>query len=99
MLTWARTSCFPSKNLGAATAWAREVAAHVMKKTGNEIKVEVALSGNPYRIRWVGETESMAAHEQAFNKVMSDSKYMELLAKAADLFIPGTTTDEFWRSL
>jgi len=45
------------------------------------------------------QAESLAAHEQAMNKVMSDPKYMELLAKAADLFIPGSAVDEFWMSI
>ncbi len=99
MINWSRTSCFPSKNMGAALAWAREVAAYVTNKTGVELKVEIAASGNPYRLRWISQAESLAALEQATKKVMSDPKYMELLAKAADLFIPGATIDEYWSSI
>lgn len=99
MVKWSRSVCFFGPKLPAVVAWSREAAGYVTKKTGIECKVEMAGSGNPFRIRWVWDVESMATHEQAVNKLMSDSKYMEILAKADTLFIPGTAVDEFWTNL
>jgi len=99
MVKRSRTSSFPSKNLAVAIAWAREVATYVTSKTGAEAKLDLAMCGNPYRIPWVGQTENLGAHEQAWNKAMGDPKYLESLSKAADVFLAGSSVDEFWQSI
>jgi len=98
MITFIRTSDANGVKFPAALAWAHEVAAFVKSKTGLETKVEVPTSGNPYRIRWVTQGESLATHEQNMKKIASDPKYMELMAKAGDLFHARTTCDEIWMS-
>jgi len=95
MLTWTRTANIAHGKLGPALAWAHEAATYAKGKTGIDIKVELAWSGNPHRIRWVGQTEGFAVFEQAMNKALADPKYVDLLAKAGDLFV-GFDLDEFW---
>ena len=98
MLTWTRTASIAPGKFRAAMAWAHEVATYGKGKTGVEFKIEMAGSGNPGRIRWVAQVESMAIHEQVKNKLVGDPKYLDLLEKAADLFIADSSVDEFWWS-
>jgi len=99
MLTWTRTANVNPAKFKEAMAWAHEVATYGKGKTGVEYKVEVARSGNYGRIRWVAQVESMAIYGQAMDKMKGDPKYFDLLEKAASLFMPGTTVDEFWETL
>jgi len=98
MLTWTRTSSVNPAEFRAAMTWAHEMATYGKAKTGLEYKVEVPRSGNYGRIRWVAQAESMAIYWQAVDKIRGDPKYLDLLEKAADFFIPGTTADEFWET-
>jgi len=99
MLTWTRTASAAPGKPREVMAWAHEVATYCKGKTGVEYRVELARSGNYGRIRWVAQVENMAIYEQAMNKLKGDPKYLDLLEKTADLFMPGTTVDEFWETL
>ena len=97
MITIIRTADVNGSKLPAALGWAHEIASYVKSKTGIEVKVQMPSGhGNPFRIRWIWQTESLAAHEQAMKKLMSDAKYLELGAKAMDLCWPRTFSDEYW---
>lgn len=98
MYTWMRTAEAVSTKIPAALAWAHEVVSYTKSKVGFEGKVEIALVGNPCRIRWIYQYESRDQFTQAYMKLMKDEKYWDLMKKAGDLFHERTAFDETWTS-
>ena len=43
--------------------------------------------------------ENLAQYEAMGLKLLADQKYLELIKKAAGLFVPNTLHDEIWRTL
>ena len=99
MITLRRTVSFPAKNLAAALAWSREVCGYAKSKFGVDIAIQVPYGGNPNRFCYVLTYDSLASMEQANQKMMSDSKYMEMYAKSSDLLTVGSAVDEIWSSI
>jgi len=99
MITLRRTVSFPAKNLAAALAWSREVCGYAKSKFGVDITIQVPYGGNPNRFCYVLTYDSLASMEQANQKMMSDSKYMEMYAKSSDLLTVGSAVDEIWSSI
>jgi hypothetical protein len=91
-------SVAPGKAI-AAMSFAREVAAHIKAKTGLEVKIGTPIGGNPSRIGWFVQYENLAALEDTQAKLLQDQKYLEIITKSADNFIPGSVHDEIWRLL
>jgi hypothetical protein len=63
------------------------------------LRISIPVGGNPNRIRWSSDHENLAALEAQQGKLLSDPKYMDMVAKGADNFIPGSIHDEIWRTL
>jgi hypothetical protein len=82
-----------------AITWSREVAAYMKQKTGVQMRITMPVSGNPWRICFLGEFENLTAVDALQAKLRGDPKYRELLAKGSDYFIAGSITDEFWRTV
>ena len=99
MITCRRTVTVPAKNLGAALAYGRESISYAKGKVGVDTKIEMPIGGNPWRMCFVMQFDSLAAFEQAMNKLNSDPKYMELAAKSSDIFVVGSAIDEVWASV
>jgi hypothetical protein len=99
MITWYRTADVALGRFSKALAFAHEVAAYVKKKTGVELGVGVPIGGNPNRIGWSAQYENLAALEATMAKLMSDPKYLEMVAKGADNFIAGSAFDAMWRKV
>lgn len=99
MFTWYRTASIAPGRVAKTMAFANEISAYVKKKTGVEVHVGMPVSGNPNRIGWSARYENLAAFETTMAKLMSDPKYMEMVAKSADNFIAGSVHDEFWRDV
>jgi hypothetical protein len=57
------------------------------------------IAGNPSRIGWSAQYENLTALETAQASFVTDSKYMEMVAKSSDNFIAGSVHDEIWRIL
>jgi len=96
MITARRTAIVPLKNLGAALAYGRETAEYNKNKFGVKTVLQMPVGGNPWRICFAMQFDSLAAMEQMTQKMMSDPKYMELAAKASDIFVVGSAVDEIW---
>ena len=99
MIAFYRSASIASGKVASAHAFAREIAAFVKDKVGVDIVLAVPVGGNPNRIGWAARYESMAAMEAAMDKLMADPKYMELVGRGAENFIPGSVHDEIWRSI
>jgi len=96
MITFRRTVSVPLKNVPAGLAFAREAAGYVKSKFGVEVGLQMPMGGNPWRFCFVSQYDSLASLEQTNQKMMSDPKYMELSAKASDIYIIGSAVDEIW---
>jgi hypothetical protein len=91
-------SVAPGKTV-AAILFAREVATYIKAKSGLEVKIGMPVGGNPNRIGWYLQYESLAVLEDTQARLLQDQKYMELIARSADNFIAGSVHDEIWRVL
>lgn len=98
MITFTHSAGTMAANLPELLKLAHEIAKYVKGKTGVEVKVQIPVAGNPWRVRWTSESESLAAHEQSMSKLMSDPKYMELAARVTPLVIPGSALVELWQN-
>ena len=91
-------SIFPGK-LTNALALAKQVAAYVKDVTGIDVSVAMPVGGNPMRIGWAARYENLGAFEAAMGKLMADPTYLEMVAKAGESFIAGSTHDQIWRTI
>ncbi|MBR1215613.1 hypothetical protein [Bradyrhizobium sp. JYMT SZCCT0180] len=85
--------------LSAAMAFAKEISIQVKTTTGIDLKIAVPIGGNAARMAWIANYENLAQYEAMGLKLLADQKYLELIKKAADLFVPNTLHDEIWRTL
>ena len=97
MINFQRTGSIAPGKAIPAMLFAREVAAYIKGKTGLEIRIGTPIGGNPNRITWFVQYDSLAILEDTQAKLTLDQKYMELIAKSADNFIPGSMHDDIWR--
>ena len=99
MIAFYRSVTIDSGKQVSAMAFAHEIAAYVRDKHGVDIRIGVPIGGNPNRVGWSAQYENLAALEASQTKMLSDPKYLELVAKGQQNFIPGTAYDEIWRIL
>ena len=99
MITLRRTASVPAKNVGTALAWAREVTAYGKSKFGVDSVLQMPIGGNPWRISFVQQFENLAAMEKSQQNMMSDQKFMEMLAKSSDIYSVGSAVDEVWTNV
>ena len=85
--------------LSAAMAFAIEISTQVKTTTGIDLKIAVPVGGNAARMAWIANYENLAQYEAVGLKLLADQKYLELIKKAAGLFVPNTLHDEIWRTL
>ncbi len=97
MFVWVRTASVAQGKFAAYT-WAKEAAAFVKESAGVDVEVLKPISGNPYRISWSFRAADLAAIETANKRLAADPRYMELLAKGAENFIPGSAFDAIWET-
>lgn len=99
MITLHRSASILPGKLTNAVAFAKEVAAHAKSVTGVEVSVGMPVGGNPMRIGWAARYDSLGAYEAAMGKLMADPKYLDMVAKAGESFMAGSTHDEIWRTI
>lgn len=99
MIRFIRTSSIAPGKLGDALAFAKQVCDFLEKEHGQKVELMMPVGGNPHRIAWRSEYSSLGALEDFQTKTMKDPKYLEILSKAAQIFIPGSANDEIWRTL
>lgn len=80
------------RNPEAAT-WAAEMSTYLTEKLGMPTTWGVEVGGPVGTIHWYVDFANMAELEAGLGKSMTDAGYIELIARAADLFIEGRTED------
>ena len=85
--------------LSAAIAFANEISAQVKTTAGIDLKIAVPVGGNAARMAWIANYENLAQYEAMSLKLLGDQKYLEMIKKAAGIFVPDTLHDEIWRTL
>jgi hypothetical protein len=99
MIAFYRSAGIAAGKFLGAMAFAKEVAAYIKATTGTEVSVALPIGGNPMRIGWASRYESLGAYEASMGKLMADPKYQEMVARAAEFFLPGSVHDEIWRAI
>lgn len=99
MITMYRSASIASGKVASSLAFAKSISAYIKDVARVDVQVMMPIGGNPNRVGWVASYESLAAYESMMAKLMADPKYMELVSKGADNFIPGTVHDELWRTV
>jgi hypothetical protein len=85
--------------LSAAMAFANEIATQVKATTGVDVKIAVPVGGNAARMAWISNYEDLTHYETSARKLLNDQKYMEVIEKAAGIYVANTLHDEIWRTL
>jgi hypothetical protein len=80
------------KNPEAATS-AAEISTYLTETLGMPTTWGVEIGGPVGTLHWYIDFANMADLEAGLGKSMTDAGYIELIAKAADLFIEGRTED------
>lgn len=99
MISFHRTASIAQGKVASAHAFAHKISAFIKKQTGVELRISIPVGGNPNRIRWSSDYENLAALEAQQGKLFADPKYMDMVAKGAENFIPGSINDEIWRGV
>ena len=97
MIIFSRTASIAAGK--PAITWSRELVAYMKQKTGPELRVMMPVSGNPWRICVLGQSENLTAFDALQTQLRGDPKYKEFLAKGSDYFIAGSINDELWRTI
>jgi hypothetical protein len=99
MITYIRSvNCLPGK-FSEAVVWAKELAAIVARVTGREVKVASAIGNDPNTICWIAEFENLGQVEDDIAKYSKDGSFLGIVARSADLVLPGSTRDQIWRHI
>ena len=99
MIAFARTASIAPGKTSRAVAFGHEVANYIKDKYGTTLEVLMPIGGNPARIAWHTRYENLAQWETLNAKLLGDKKYMDLVSKHADTFLPGSVHDHFWRTV
>jgi len=99
MITVTRSvSIAPGKSANAVV-FAFKIAKFFREKYGTTVEVRMPIGGNPLRVAWCAQHESLAQWESVTAKMLADKEYIDLVASQGDTFLPGTVHDEIWRSI
>ena len=99
MIRFVRTASIESGKLADAIAFAKQISEFMKRQHGLKLEVMMPVGGNPQRIAWRAEYESLAALDAMQTKILADREYLELVAKGANNFISGSLNDAIWRTI
>jgi hypothetical protein len=85
--------------LSAAMAFANKIATQVKATTGVDVKIAVPVGDHAARLAWVARYDNLTHYEKSARKLLEDQSYMELIKKAAGIYVANTLHDEIWRTL
>lgn len=97
MITFNRIACVQAGKMGGAMAFAHEISSYIKDAYGLQVETAIPVGGNPNRIGWSSRYADLAAMEAINDKMLKDTKYQQLTAKAGEFFISGATRDSLWR--
>jgi len=96
MINFHRTACVKSGMMSEALAVAQEFIPLMQKVAGADVRLELPIGGNPWRIRWTIQYADLNAMNTVNLKLMANPDYTALLAKIAQYLISGASLDEVW---
>jgi len=99
MIRFVRTASIAPGKFGDAIAFARQISEFLKRQHGLQLEVMLPVGGNPQRIAWRAEYESLAALDALQAKLLGDREYLDLVAKGSSNFIAGTFNDVIWRTV
>jgi len=99
MITQIRSAAIAPGKTGEAIAYARTIAKLVKEKYGTAAEILMPIGGNPGRIAWRLNYESMAQFEALSAKILTDPEYLGAVAAGSANFLPGSVYDDFWRTI
>jgi hypothetical protein len=99
MVTVTRTTAIAPGKLGDATAYANQIAEFVKEKYSQTVEVLMPFAGNPYRIAWGLNFESVAQREAFTAKLLANPDCLAMSASGHANFLPGSVHDEIWRTI
>jgi hypothetical protein len=97
MITMIRTVAVQPGRMGAAVAFAHEVAKHLNRVHGGDLRVMLPVGGNPNEIAWHSTWPDLATVEKVIAAMAADAELGAMIARAAEHMIPGSTLDRYWR--
>jgi hypothetical protein len=99
MVRFYRSGSIAPGKFNGAMAFAKEIVKHVKTMTGVDVQIGIPIGGNPSRIGWSAQYQTLAAYDEMSTKLLGDAKYQDLVAKGGENFVPDTMRDELWRVL
>jgi hypothetical protein len=99
MIAFNRTASIAAGKTASAIGFAHEIAAYMKEAYKIELEILLPIGGNPQRIAWSTRYKDLAAFDAVSSKLLSDKHYWEMVGKATDNFIPGSTRDTIWRTI
>jgi len=99
MIHFTRTSSIAPGKVAEAMAFAREMSEHLAGAHSQKMQLMIPVGGNPHRLCWYTAFDTLGEMEKFQAKSLADPKYLEILGKAATLFIPGSAHDDIWRDI
>jgi hypothetical protein len=99
MIAFTRTASIAPGKTANAMRFGHDVAKFIKDKHGITLELLLPIGGNPGRLGWYCRFEGLAQWESLIGKLMADKKYMDLVAKNSDAFLPGSVFDELWRTI
>lgn len=99
MIRFVRSASIAPGKLGDAIAFAKQVSEFIKRQYGVPLEVMLPVGGNPNRIAWRAEYESLGAMDAMQTKMLADREYLELVAKGSANFIAGSVNDVIWRTI
>ncbi|MGC9992958.1 MAG: hypothetical protein ABSD52_11265 [Candidatus Cybelea sp.] len=94
-----RSATIAPGKIGDAIAFANGISKYIKDTYGTDVVVLMPVGGNPSRIAWYANYDSLAQWEDLADKWLRDPSYMEMVAKNSATFLPGSVNDEIWRTL
>jgi hypothetical protein len=99
MITFLRTASIASGKVGSALGFAHEISGYIKSHFGLEVTVHMPIGGNPNRVAWSANYDSLAALDAMQGRMMADKDYMGMVAKGSENFLAGSVHDTLWRTV
>ena len=99
MIRFMRTADIVPGKREDALAYAKQLAEYWRTQFGAKLEVLVPVGGNPHRIGWRTEYESLADMEVKRGRVSADAKYQEMLRSGSTNFVAGSLNDAIWQTV
>ncbi len=96
MINFHRTACVKNGMMTDALGVAQEFIPIMKKVADLDVRIELPVGGNPWRIRWSIQYADLNSMSAATTKLMANSDYVSSLSKIAAYLISGASVDEVW---